>query len=561
MALPTMKRDASPELLAQVKAIESCSDKWSSSLALAGYTYDVAAWGILTQMIGIVEEHITRFGHGSQEQREAMINLGRAGGLLLDWLSNAKLPQEGPWRRWTAALAGATKEAVLAAHNYGAFVSCFTMWYRNRMTVEVLSPTHLRFGVLPSPTDRRIRAHQQGARIPGWPSTPDNPVDKSFVDDSDVLHLLQGLWNKVAVEGALAMSYSDDSELLSVLRDIYEIRLKQDFRRDPLLDLGGYRLGTFRRFFSALLSACTVHEYLSAAWFDARKRYPFESAVMVKSVADWAELMTRLTGIEESQIRMMIADLTFGATRPLDIYIHPFVPSLDGQTLFLVPHFILNSRAEENILRVCSYARHQCYSEIANAKEGEMRESIKASAPSRYRVSGPLTLPDPKLPDIDIVIKDAESSAVLIGELKWPRKTVRVLEHLDRDAELDKGFQQLRDVRAFLGRFPEYLQQQGVTAIGEGQPDLSYGVIARDHLTYIPQQDGLWLTEFDALIWALQNSDSLPDACRKLQAYDWLPVEGRDFTVRFEAATAGGVTIDSEVFHRPREIQAAGISA
>jgi hypothetical protein len=202
-------------------------------------------------------------------------------------------------------------------------------------------------------------------------------------------------------------------------------------------------------------------------------------------------------------------------------------------------------------LRVCSYLRTQYYSVISNAKEREMREGIREKAPLQYAVTGPLRLPDPKLPDIDILVKDSKSSAVLVAELKWPRKTIRVVEHLDRDAELEEGFQQLREVRAFLERFPDYLQERGVVISGESQTNLSYSVITRDHLTYIPQPDGLWLTEFDALVWALQSSENLSDALHKLQTYEWLPVEGRDFTVRFESATVAGVTIDAEIFHRP----------
>ncbi len=561
MASPTLERDASPGLIAQVQQIEDRCDKWAETLALAGYGYDVAVWGVLTQMIILIEEYIRDYGHGSQMQREAMTNLGKAGSLLLDWLEKAKPPEKNLWRRWTPDLADASKDAVFAAHNYGAFVSCFTMWHKNRMTVEVLSDTRLRFHVLPSATDRRIRAHQQGTRLPGWQPTPDNPVDRNLVNDPDVNHLLSELWNRVTTEGALAMRYPDDSELLSVLRNIYETRLRATFRRDPLLDLGGYNLSDFRRFFSVLLAVCSVHEVFCDWWLKKSGRYPFESAVMVRRYAEWVELIVHLSGLDQGKVELMIADLTFGAIRALDVYIHPFVPSIGGETLFLVPHFILNSNAEENILRVCSYARDRYYSLIANAKEAEMRDSIKAHAPPRYNVMGPFKLPDPKLPDIDLVIKDTQSAAVLIGELKWLRKVVRVVEHVKRDAELEEGFRQLRDVRTFLEQSPGYLRDSGVIPAGEVPPALSYAVIARDHLAYLPQQDGLWLTEFDALIWALQNSDSLPDACRKLQAYEWLPVEGRDFTVRFEAATVAGVTIDSEVFHRPGEIQTAGISA
>ncbi len=71
-----------------------------------------------------------------------------------------------------------------------------------------------------------------------------------------------------------------------------------------------------------------------------------------------------------------------------------------------------------------------------------------------------MKLPDPKLPDVDILLSDAAVSAVLAGELKWMRKTARVVEHFDKDTELEKGFQQLREVKAFMEGFPDYLKQQ-----------------------------------------------------------------------------------------------------
>jgi hypothetical protein len=368
------------------------------------------------------------------------------------------------------------------------------------------------------------------------------------VDDPDTGSLIAKLLSKATVEGALALRYPDDSELFSHLRNIYDRRLAVAFRRKPTLDLGGYTLGDFRRFFAVLLSLCSVHEYLCDAWSKICGRFPTESVVMFKPLSEWTSLITGLSNLPESQVRLMIVDLSFGTIKALDIYISPFVPTNDGKALFLIPHFILNSRAEENILRVCSYARPQYYSVIANAKEAEMREDIKRAVPARYTVSGPLKLPDEALPDLDIVLKDSADSCLLLGELKWLRKSTRVLEYLDREAELEEGFRQLRDIRSFLETSPDFLQKSGLS----NRIDLpqTYAVIARDHISTTQMKDSL-LAEFDALIWALRESESLAEAVRKLQSYEWLPAEGRDFYVRFESSTLAGVTIETESFHRP----------
>jgi len=547
---PKSYSDASGALVAQVKQIEDRCNKWADNLALANFTHDVAAWGTLTGIVELIEQQVEKYGHGSWEQRYAISNLGRAGALLLGTLRQAKLPSKDVWLRWTQELKAASAQAIDTARHCDGFIGCFTLWYQNRQVIEVLSPEHLRFSVPSSPMDRRVRAYQQGRRIPNWPSTQDNPFEKSFINEPEVNLMLSRLSSKVTLEGALAIRYPDDSELLSVLRDILDERHRLRFRHSALLDLGGYDLGTFRRFFAGLSSLCSIHEYLCDYWHKATGRYPFESAVMVKTSSQWASSISDLCGLDESQVRLMIEDLTVGTVRALDLLIHPFVPSLDNQTLYLVPHFVQISKPEESILRICSSVRSRIYKPIANAKEDELRNSLSKSIPSRYRVIGPKKLPD-SLPDIDILITDdLEDSPILIGELKWLRQPVRVIDQLDKDAELEEGFRQLHEIREFVRQNPNYLKECGAIERGRRQPTLSYAIITRDHITNTLEKDGLWLAEFDALSWALQNSVNLADAIRRFQTYDWLPLEGRDFTLRFGAGSIAGVTMESEEIFR-----------
>lgn len=550
MSSPTLYDDASSELIEQIKQIENRCDKWADSLALSDFTYDVAAWGALTSIIDLIERQIEQYGHGSWEQRYAMSNLGRAGALLLDTLRKRQLPPKQVWLRWTQQLKEASGQAIEAARQCDGFIGCFTLWHQNRQAVEILSPSRLRFSVPSSPMDRRIRAYQQGRRIPNWPSTPDNPFEKSFVNEPHINQLLSQLSSRVALEGALAISYSDDSELLSALRDILEERYRPRFRHSPHLDLGGYDLGTFRRFFAGLSSMCAVHEYVCDEWRKRQGRFPFESAVMVKTSSEWTSSLAGLCSLDENQVRIMIKDLTLGTIKALDLLIHPFASSLDSQTLYLVPHFVQIMKPEESILRICASARPRSYKPIANAKEDEMRERLSKSVPDRYRVVGPKNLPNPRLPDVDMLIKDARDSAILVSELKWVRQPVRAIDQMDKDAELEEGFGQLHEVREFLRHNPDYLKECGVTERGEHPPTLSYAVIARDHITNTLEKDGLWLAEFDSLGWALNNSANLTDAIRRLRSYEWLPLEGRDFVVRFEAGSIAGVTVESEAFHR-----------
>jgi hypothetical protein len=136
------------------------------------------------------------------------------------------------------------------------------------------------------------------------------------------------------------------------------------------------------------------------------------------------------------------------------------------------------------------------------------------------------------------------------------RKSIRVLEYLDRDAELEEGFRQLRDIRAFLDAHPDFLGKNRLLNRTNDLPEMTYAVIARDHIGTVETEDSL-LAEFDALIWALRESANLAEAMRKLQGYEWLPVEGRDFYVRFEAST---LALRSRMFYsQPRYPTTQGI--
>jgi hypothetical protein len=59
------------------------------------------------------------------------------------------------------------------------------------------------------------------------------------------------------------------------------------------------------------------------------------------------------------------------------------------------------------------------------------------------------------------------------------------------------------------------------------------------------------IVEFGALSSALVQSESLPSAVGNFLTYDWLPVEGGDFTVRYDGAHVNGVGLESEAFYAP----------
>ena len=57
------------------------------------------------------------------------------------------------------------------------------------------------------------------------------------------------------------------------------------------------------------------------------------------------------------------------------------------------------------------------------------------------------------------------------------------------------------------------------------------------------------LYSYDAFAMELENGRNTIESLRSLQSLTWLPIEGVDFTVRFERSRAGDVALESEVYY------------
>jgi hypothetical protein len=181
-------------------------------------------------------------------------------------------------------------------------------------------------------------------------------------------------------------------------------------------------------------------------------------------------------------------------------------------------------------------------------KESEMLATLRTRCP-RVAPLGPVPLPRPT-PDIDLVIADEGSSTIILAEMKWIRKTLKPVEFKDRDADVLKGIKQLEEIRRFLTANSDHLRSLGKLPrqVSEYR-NVYYLLVARDHWCWVEPTDGIAIVEFEAFSSALARSGSLQSAVGDLLTYDWLPVEGRDFKVRYDGALANGVAIESEVFY------------
>jgi hypothetical protein len=310
--------------------------------------------------------------------------------------------------------------------------------------------------------------------------------------------------------------------------------------------LGPYRLDEFNAFYAAFIAVAAANDFLCYQWGRISGTYPLESSVVVRSIPEWRLLLSRSSGVPEDKCATMLTDLTFSAERSIDLHVHPLVP-LDDRRLALAPPMPLSSRHDENILRVCSQRSPDVYSITSLEKQTEMLNDL-CRVGGRFRAEGPVKLPEP-IPDIDLLAADEESSTLLIAELKWVRKTLRPAEIGRSSAEVLKGVAQLADIRQFLEASPEHLRTLGkLPRRVDAYERVYYMVAARDHWCWTESRGAAMVT-FEALAETLRSEGSLRDNLEALLRYEWLPLEGRDFYVQYDAASVNDVSIESPVFY------------
>jgi hypothetical protein len=233
--------------------------------------------------------------------------------------------------------------------------------------------------------------------------------------------------------------------------------------------------------------------------------------------------------------------------RIVDLHVHPFVPldpSLDE--IALIPHFPLNSRADENLLRMCSYVRPDVFSIASNSKEEEMHADLVAKMNKRFVVHPTsVSIPDG---DIDFVLEDDKSASLVIAQLKWLRKSVHVAERIQQDKELLNGVRQVEKARDFLNKNPNYLRDRKVVkrAISE-YAHVHQVLIARDHFIWTDPTN-VPVIEHETFKKMLAEEGDLHTGISELLKFDWLPVEGKDFHVEFGATHAKEVTAQLDIY-------------
>ena len=535
------------DVIAAVQKIEDAADQCFRPLALLRLPANVAIWSLLTSLIvELTEPHLN--APTNHEFTNSIFNASLAIGTAINWVSNHGRPSSrlvNP--RWTPATRQAALKAFLEAHHYGPFRNCLPMWHKHRYAVTVVNPGLAIFEMHGEGVrDRQVSAYLKGHR----PRTESNATWGGILQNPETSALFENVLNNATKRKNASFSYGEPLKLWNGLLPHYQDRVSKIVRRSPTLELGGYTLSDFCQFYAALSTVAGAHEFLCFAWGRRQRgEYPANSAVMVRLRRDWVKALVLLSGLSEEKTNTILGDLTLDIGTSSDLVVQPFVPlGIDSPWLAVAPPFPLASRMDENILTVLTKSRNKEFSQTTLSKEKELRAHVTALCP-QFAPQGPRSLPKP-LPDIDLILNDEVSSTVVFCEAKWLRKVTKALDRINRDDDFAKGFDQLADIQTFLAENPKHLNNLRTLPRSLDQyENVHYIVLARDHWFWREPNKSIAVLEFEAFVTIISEASDLQLAMEELLRYEWLPVEGRDFEVISEVATAGGVSIKCEMFY------------
>jgi hypothetical protein len=458
---------------------------------------------------------------------------------------------------WNRTLAADATSAMHISREYTNFLSIFPLWHRDMQGADLLSDGRVRFAFeRDSPEQRRVIAFQQTFRphIGMQDAVTNHRMQLSSGQERQFVELREIAQSRGSTK---KLRYEPPTELIRDVRSHCLQRVDESFRYPDGLELGEYSMGEFKSFYAGLLTLCAIHERICYPYLEKGHQIPESSLVMVKTRRTWIEKLTEISRLPVEKCEKIVTHLTMDLSpgkeigREIGMTVYPFIP-LDGfnQELAVAPQFPLAARSDDNILRAFSIRSQAEFSRI-NQKEPLMRSRILA-ANSGFNIPEPVLLPNGKT-DLDLIIEDAQSSTLVLGELKWIRKPLTARERVRCDAEIEKGLKQIQLVREYARDNPDFLiRSRRLTRAVNSYTNIHYLLIVADHWFWIDPEDSFAILDFQVFLTKFATSTNLQETISDLLAYNWLPVEGVNFSVDFEPTSVNGAVIESPTFRHMR---------
>ena len=549
-----LKKDASDDFQKAVLAVELQADDCWKQMRLLKRPRNLAMWALLTSMALKLELLQQEYGPDSVPLRN-MTTLWELCTCGFVFIADHSKPESKLVRNysWNGMLITDAAHDLEISREYTSFQNIFPMWHYDMQAADMLPDGRVRFVFeRDSPRQRQVIALQQTVRpaidMQDAPDTRTHRVTLSKEQE----RIFWDFHNSVKSRGlGKKFEYETPEELIEMMRSQFEHSVQHRFRHPDDLQLGGYTSRDFRMFYVALMILCGIHERLCYPFIEKGYPIPESSLLMVKPRRVWLTRLAQIAGLSNDICSKIIGHLTMdpSPTKTFGMAVHPFVP-LDkaGLELAVAPQFVLSANPDDNILRALSYRDQALFSAANTQKEKILRTKIKA-VNSRFNLPDPINLPD-RTTDIDLIVEDSASSTLVLAELKWIRKPLKPKERAQRNADIEKGVRQINLIRAYAREHPDFLKNsRRLTRDITSYANVYYLLIVADHWFWVEPEDCFAILDFQTFLTKFSKSIDLNATVRDLLTYDWLPKEGVNFRVKFDASTVNGAIIESPSFH------------
>lgn len=533
----------------ELQAFESRIDDLHLKLQLLRYPKNLALFALAST--GLERLYLRQTQQTPERDRTLQSILSRSLGVFIRKV--ASHPFKGHVAIRNLRIDANAKEAARHANQYARFwfgaTGYFPEWHQGECHAFLTGPNSIRFSLNATEPQRAVSAFQKAFLPPPLRVSPQSvyaPIPE---------------WIQAEYARALKPGTTKDGRLLyNIPQNVYEFyrdwyaRKMQEAVEHPIdTDLGAYDIGDAINFWSALASFAAVHDFLCYIT-GQRTRLPTNSILPIRKRDVWAEELASLSGLTSPKCNAILQQITCRASSVIDLHVTPFLPMDDKSAwLALVAPLAISGRFDQNLLRICSADDPARFNRITPNKERKLRDELTAEAsPLSIRCLGPFSL-SPPLPDVDLVLEDLEDDSIVISELKWVRQPIGWKSRRRANEELERGINQLRDVREFLTAAPGHLtgRRGGISKPISEYRNVYYSVITRGHLIRVEPKSHESMVPLDAFKYALKTERHLSGAMQWLLTDSWLPKEGTDFTIQTSRLTFEGFSIEAPVFSRP----------
>jgi hypothetical protein len=330
----------------------------------------------------------------------------------------------------------------------------------------------------------------------------------------------------------------------ATLRLAQRLRAQSAREFDPSLHVAGFTLSDAHRLWDVLFGYAYVAKLLTTVSLDAG------SAVLSPTYAALAHDLQVRTGIDEEPVQSFLDFLTYVHGHHPDPAIAPIIARRDRLLIPLT--LVATSNFERNLLRALAL-RGDLYGPVA--KERGRAGADKVAALLR-------TIPDVLVTtgievrgpggrtagDLDVVAVDPKKGIGLILEVKWPAPPDHMIEILRVEAELQRGQQQLAQLKRGLANGTLWVRGWPASWPSFQDMRLEWMALGKD---YLPGTRAILGHEIRPISWDLlwaRQADTLAGLIQKLTSERDLPAEGRDFERVWHKMKVGRYEVEIEGF-------------